>query len=78
MTSENTCRLVVNGEPEDWAPGDRKGSSIAAYLQGRDINPAAPGVAVALNGTVVPRNAWSDTQLNDGDRLELVGIFKGG
>jgi len=26
----------------------------------------------------VPRKAWPDTQLDDGDRLELVGIFKGG
>ena len=73
MRSETGGRLIVNGEARDWT-----GGSIAAYLRGQGLDPAAPGIAVALNGTVVPRKAWSDTPLGDGDRLELVGVFKGG
>jgi sulfur carrier protein len=35
-------------------------------------------VAVALNGTVVPRGAWSETPLYAGDRVEIIKITVGG
>jgi sulfur carrier protein len=35
-------------------------------------------VAVALNGTVVPRGAWSETRLHAGDRVEIIKITVGG
>ena len=73
MTGDTKCHVIVNGEAKDWP-----GGNIAAFLKGEGLDPSAPGIAVALNGTVVPRNAWQDTQLGDGDRLELVGVFKGG
>jgi sulfur carrier protein len=73
MTTETSCRITVNGELREW-----QGGSLAAFIESRGIDPAAPGIAVAMNGTVVPRKAWPDTRLSDGDRLELVGIFKGG
>jgi sulfur carrier protein len=40
--------------------------------------PETRRVAVALNGTVVPRGAWSATRLHAGDRLEIVKITVGG
>jgi sulfur carrier protein len=36
------------------------------------------GIAVALNGEVVPRSAWSTTGLDPGDRLEVLGASQGG
>ncbi|MGB8742803.1 MAG: sulfur carrier protein ThiS, partial [Xanthobacteraceae bacterium] len=33
---------------------------------------AQRGVAVALNGAVVPRAAWRDTLLRTGDSVEIV------
>ena len=38
----------------------------------------ARGVAVALNGTVVPRQAWGDTRLKAGDDVEIVRARQGG
>jgi sulfur carrier protein len=35
-------------------------------------------VAVAVNGTVVPRGAWSETGLHAGDRVEIVKLTVGG
>ena len=36
------------------------------------------GIAVAVNGEVVPRGSWPDTQLADGDRVEVVTAVQGG
>ena len=35
-------------------------------------------VAVELNRDIVPRDRWPETQLNDGDRLEVVHFVGGG
>lgn len=42
------------------------------------LNPAAKGIAVALNDAVVPRRAWAETTLAAGDRVEIVKPFRGG
>ena len=36
------------------------------------------GVAVAVDGEVVPRSAWDQTELSDGQRGEVVGAIQGG
>lgn len=36
------------------------------------------GIAVARDGTVVPRGAWGDTVLAEGDRLEVLTATQGG
>ena len=39
---------------------------------------AQRGIAVALNGSVVPRSAWADTTLKPGDNVEIVRARQGG
>lgn len=36
------------------------------------------GIAVALNGTVIPRSQWSATRISDGDVMEVVTAAAGG
>jgi sulfur carrier protein len=36
------------------------------------------GVAVALNGQVVRRQAWAQTKLSAGDDVEIVRVRQGG
>jgi len=36
------------------------------------------GIAVALNGEVVPRSSWNDTRVRNGDAIEIVGASQGG
>jgi thiamine biosynthesis protein ThiS len=35
-------------------------------------------IAVELNGSVVRRNDWPQTPINDGDRIEVVHFVGGG
>ena len=50
--------------------------SVAELLSSRGIVPR--GVAVALNGTVVPAGAWQEQSLRAGDQVEIVRPFGGG
>lgn len=36
------------------------------------------GVAVALDGAVIPRSRWAATALSSGDELEIVTAVQGG
>jgi sulfur carrier protein len=42
------------------------------------LTAAERGVAVALNGEVVPRTEWQSTRLREGDRLEVLTAKQGG
>ncbi|MGI8759442.1 MAG: sulfur carrier protein ThiS [Acidimicrobiales bacterium] len=65
-------RLVVNGEPRTVPHG----STVQGLTD--SLGAARSGVAVALNGEVVARSAWSATPLHDGDRVEVLGAMQGG
>jgi sulfur carrier protein len=64
--------LTVNGER--WELPD--GATLADVL-GRLDAPSA-GVAVALDGAVVPRRSWPGTSLRDGARIEVLTAVQGG
>lgn len=65
--------LRVNGLDEPLgAP------TVAALLASRDVAPNGRGVAVALNGAVVPRAQWATTALRAGDVVEIVRAMQGG
>jgi sulfur carrier protein len=40
--------------------------------------PSARGVAIAVNGEVVPRPEWPSRSLVDGDTVELLVAVQGG
>jgi sulfur carrier protein len=40
--------------------------------------PNPKGFAIALNGAVVRRDAWGQTALADGDRIEIIRAMQGG
>jgi sulfur carrier protein len=63
--------IQVNGQSEKLSV-----ATVAALLAEKEIN--GRGVAVALNGTVVPRAAWPATKLRAGDTLEIVRVLQGG
>ncbi|SMH54313.1 sulfur carrier protein ThiS [Azospirillum agricola] len=71
MTAAASIR--VNGREEPLAC-----ASVAELLAGRGIAEDARGVAVALNGAVLPRRRWTGTALTPGDSLEIVRPIQGG
>lgn len=67
-------RVVVNGSERSVPDG----TTVEELV--RTCAPAGVGdrVAVARNAEVVPRSAWRDTALADGDRVELLAAVQGG
>lgn len=64
--------IQVNGEP--WLLPE--GSTVADVLERLAAPPS--GVAVALDGAVVPRASWPSTALHTGARLEILTAVQGG
>jgi len=65
--------IRVNGEREPLAA-----ATVEALLAERAVDTSQRGIAVALNGAVVPRAAWRDTPLKPGDSVEIVRARQGG
>lgn len=69
-------RLIVNGEPQERAASDLA-ALFAIEAEARAL-PGPQGIAIALNGRVVRRDAWAQTRLSEGDRVEIVRAMQGG
>ena len=65
--------IRVNGEDEPLAA-----ATLAALLEEKAVDTGQRGIAVALNGAVVPRAAWPQTKLSAGDSVEIVRARQGG
>jgi sulfur carrier protein len=65
--------MRINGKVEDVEP-----LTLATLLAARGIDPALRFVAVAVNGTVVPRRDWSSLRLNEDADIEIVRPREGG
>jgi sulfur carrier protein len=65
-------QVWINGERRELADGARVRDALAAL--------AAPenGVAVAVDGEVVPRTDWPSVVLADGARIEVLTAVQGG
>ncbi|HLV85967.1 MAG TPA: sulfur carrier protein ThiS [Candidatus Sulfotelmatobacter sp.] len=67
-------KLTINGESRDFdaaAP-----FNLSALVE--RLGMKADRVAVELNREIVPRDQWGNTDLNEGDRLEIVHFVGGG
>lgn len=65
--------IQVNGESHAF-----EGATVEQLLRARGVDVTRRGVAVALNGAVVPKSKWPITTLKPGDELEIVKPFSGG
>ena len=64
--------ITVNGKPREI---DRE-MDLPAFLRTFDVNPKL--VAVAINGDVIPKDAYASQRVRDGDALEIVRMVGGG
>ena len=65
--------IHVNGKSEPLAA-----ATLEALLAEKALDTGQRGMAVALNGAVVPRAAWAATPLQPGDNVEIVRARQGG
>jgi sulfur carrier protein len=66
--------VVLNGERRELASDATVREAVTASgapSEGR-------GVAVALDGEVVPRRLWDEVALEEGQRVEVVRAVQGG
>ena len=66
--------IHVNGQAREIAPPARL-IDVLDLPEGASIQ---RGVAVAVNGQVIPRSQHASTQLTDGARVEIVTAVQGG
>lgn len=64
--------LQVNGETRTCLPQ----TQLPQLLEQLGLNPRL--VAVEYNGEILHRQYWSETQIQEGDKLEIVTIVGGG
>jgi len=65
-------KLVINGEERDF------GTPLSLDGLVGQLGMKSDRVAVELNRDIVPRERWQQTDLADGDRLEIVHFVGGG
>jgi sulfur carrier protein len=66
--------IVLNGQDSDVTAGETVGDVLARL--GLELN--ARGVAVAVDGEVVPRAGWATFALPDDARVEVLTAMQGG
>ena len=67
------AHIRINGQDEILSV-----ATLAALLEEKAVDTEQRGIAVALNGAVVPRVAWKETPLRAGDTIEIVRARQGG
>jgi sulfur carrier protein len=74
VSSMAGVRVILNGERRELGIGATIEQAVAATGAGdrRD------GLAVAVDGEVVPRGEWATTRLADGQRVEVLQAVQGG
>ena len=65
---------VVNGQRRELDPG----VTIQLLIESLEGASEGRGVAVAVDGEVVPRGAWDETLITEGARVEIVAAVQGG
>ena len=65
--------IVLNGEPRE-----RDGATIVELLADLGVEARARGVAVAVDGEVVPRAEWATHRVDDGRPRRGVSAIQGG
>jgi sulfur carrier protein len=66
--------IYVNGDPHDGGAARTVEGVLALLELGAD----ARGVAVAVDGEVVPRAGWATFAIADGARVEVLTAMQGG
>lgn len=65
--------ITVNGDPADVP----EGTSLEALLI-RSGHEVRRGLAIAMNGEVVPRGRWAQQRVSAGDVVEVLAATQGG
>jgi len=65
-------RILINGQHREFTAG----STLQDVVDER--NALSAGIAIAVDGELVPRTAWAVTELSPGAAVEIVTAMQGG
>ena len=71
--SQSARSITVNGERRAV-----EAATVAELLMELGFPTARPGIAVAVEGALVPRRGWVQTRLADGQTVEIITAAQGG
>jgi sulfur carrier protein len=66
--------VFVNGQPALL----REHATVEDAVAASGAHESRRGLAVAVDGEVVPRSEWEHTELRDGQRVEVLQAVQGG
>jgi sulfur carrier protein len=66
--------ITLNGSPRELPDG----TTVAELVVTVGGRPDGRGIAVAVETEVIPRSAWEQTRLVDGERVEVLVAVQGG
>ena len=67
-------KVLLNGEPRDL----HDGATVVDAVDASGAPESHDGVAVAVDGEVIPRGRWSDQPLAEGQHVEVLTAVQGG
>jgi sulfur carrier protein len=67
-------RVLINGDPAEL----ESGATVLAVVEALELPAQGRGVAVAVDSEVVPRSRWSEHELSEDARVEVVRAVQGG
>ena len=68
-----TNTVTINGETRSLDE-----TNLSNLLKTNGVEENKGGVAIALNGEVVPRSEWEKITIKHMDKIEIVQIVRGG
>ena len=71
--NETVRTISVNGAPREVEAG-----TVVELLAELGLSPERPGIAVAVQGSLVPRGAWAELSIADGESVEIITAVQGG
>lgn len=73
MSPQSPTRLIIGGE-------EKKIKALTAndLLAELCLPEDGRGIAIAINDSVISKSRWTEHELQDGDRIEIVRATQGG
>ncbi|AWK40447.1 sulfur carrier protein ThiS [Photorhabdus laumondii subsp. laumondii] len=65
-------KITVNDQPMELM------ASLAIQQLLEQLEQTQPGMALAINQTIIPRSEWNTHRINDGDNILLFQAIAGG
>ena len=66
--------IKVNGEAKEVSPG----LTLHQLLLDLGMDPARPGIAVAINQEIILRTQWAETEIPPESAVEIIRAAQGG